>query len=84
MHLKKIAIAFLMLLLSSPFCVNFQAVDAQDRTLAEVINDVASNIQTHSSSWNVIYDQIFCRQNASVFDKAIIEALNSYDYCNRP
>lgn len=30
----------------------------------------------------MIYDQIFCRQNASVFDNAILEALYAYDYCN--
>jgi hypothetical protein len=82
MHLKKTAIVFLLLLLSSPFCVNIQVVHAQDRTLAEVINKVASNIQTKSSSGNVIYDQIFCRQNRSVFDNAITQALEGGDLCS--
>ena len=50
------------------------------QTLADTINAVLSGIQTKNSSWNVIYDQIFCSQNTAVYDNAITRALNDKDY----
>ncbi len=49
-------------------------------TLAETINTVLSNISETNSYWNTVYDQIFCRQNATVFDSAINQAVNAGDY----
>jgi hypothetical protein len=49
-------------------------------SLAGTIHAVLSGIHEQNSSWNVIYDQIFCRQNTTVYDNAITKALNSKDY----
>ncbi|MCL2135189.1 MAG: hypothetical protein FWH37_06510 [Candidatus Bathyarchaeota archaeon] len=49
-------------------------------TLAETINTVLNGVQEQNSSWNVIYDQIFCRQDTSVYDNVIAEALSRQDY----
>lgn len=72
----------LVLLLALQFTeLQIQPVHAQtEMTLAETINAVLNQIQETNSSWNVIYDQIFCRQNASVYDTAITQALNAADY----
>ena len=49
-------------------------------TLADTINIVLNGVQEQNSPWNVIYDQIFCRQNTTVYDNAITKALNDQDY----
>jgi hypothetical protein len=55
-------------------------VPVSSETLAETINAVLNGIQERNSSWNVIYDQIFCRQDTAVYDNAIAKALNNKDY----
>jgi hypothetical protein len=74
---------FLMLLVSMPPLVNplsAESTTSSHETLADTINAVLSGIQEKNSSWNVIYDQIFCRQNPTVYDNAITKALNNKDY----
>jgi hypothetical protein len=70
----------LILLLTSSFYMDLQNSQAQDQTLAQVINNVTGNIQTVNSSWNTIYDQIFCKQNTTVYDNSILDVLNNSDY----
>jgi hypothetical protein len=73
---------FLVLLLAFQLAeLQIQPVHAQTEiTLAETINAVLHKIQETNSSWNVVYDQVFCRQNASVYDNAITQALDAADY----
>ena len=68
-------------MLCSPFFLNLQVVHADEpATLADAINNVLSNIQTTDSPWEVIYGQVFGLQNQTVFDDAILQALNQSDY----
>jgi hypothetical protein len=79
--LKKTSIILLIALLCSPFYLNLQVVHADEpATLADAINNVLSNIQTTDSPWEVIYGQVFGLQNQTVFDDAILQALNQSDY----
>ena len=73
----------MVLLLTVQF-IGSQTVHAQETplTLAETINSVLTNIKETNSSWNTIFDQVFCRQNASVFDAAASQALEKKDYQN--
>ena len=79
--MKKTSIILLIALLCSPFYLNLQVVHADEpATLADAINNVLSNIQTTDSPWEVIYGQVFGLQNQTVFDDAILQALNQSDY----
>jgi hypothetical protein len=79
-NLKKTPIILLIVLLCSSLYLNLQTVHAeQEPTLAEVIDSVASNIQTNDSLWNVIYGQVFGLQNQTVFDNSILQALSQND-----
>jgi hypothetical protein len=74
---------FLVFLVSGSFVGSLSAQNSdvsQSMTLADTINAVLSDVKVSDSSWNVIYDQIFCRQDVTVFDSAIVQALNSADY----
>ncbi|MDR0374077.1 MAG: hypothetical protein LBI79_11150 [Nitrososphaerota archaeon] len=81
-YVNVLAVA-LMLLVSIPL-VNAQPTETKTTqiapTLADTINAVLSNIQEKNSPWNVIYDQIFCRQNTTIYDNTITKALNNKDY----
>jgi hypothetical protein len=74
----------LLILISSPLSLNLQTVDAQETqdesTLAEVITDVAKNIQTTDSALNAIFGQIFGLNDRTVFDNAIQQVLNNNLY----
>lgn len=75
------SVILLIILLSSSFYFNLQAVSAQKQPiLAEVINSVLSNIQPVPSPWSVIYGQVFGYENQSVYDDAIVQALAGSDY----
>ncbi|MGD6853060.1 MAG: hypothetical protein ACQCN6_13460 [Candidatus Bathyarchaeia archaeon] len=76
------ALTLLLIVIVSLSLVCCQGVNAQTAqpTLAETINNILSNIHEANSSWNVIYDQIFCRQNTTVYDNAITQALNKSNY----
>jgi len=76
---------FLLFLISTPPLVNplsaqVNTTPPQQETLADTINTILNGIQEQNSPWNVIYDQIFCRQNTTVYDNAITKALNNHDY----
>ncbi len=77
------ALAVLFILLFAVQFSNLQPAQAQAApTLAETINSVLSNVNVTDSVWNTVFDQIFCRQNASVFDFAITKAQNSSRYAD--
>jgi hypothetical protein len=57
-----------------------QTTTPTNETLANTINTILNGIQEKNSPWNVIYDQIFCRQNTTVYDNAITKALNNKNY----
>jgi hypothetical protein len=72
---------FLVLLVSMPLASPISAEpNPSPETLADTINTVLNGIIEQNSSWNVIYDQIFCRQNTTVYDNAITNALDNKDY----
>ncbi len=71
----------LIVIVSLPLvCCQSVAAQTSQPTLAETIHNVLSTVHDTNSSCNVIYDQIFCRQNTTVFDNAITQALNRSDY----
>ena len=82
--MRKISIVLLIVLLSSPFYLNIQAVHAEETepALASAINNALSNIQNTVSPWSVTYGQVFGLRNQSVFDDAILKALSQSDYLN--
>jgi hypothetical protein len=75
---------FLLFLVSvslvSPLYAEPNNNGSQPKTLADTINAVLSDVQEQNSPWNVIYDQIFCRQDTDVYDNAISKALSGNDY----
>ena len=80
--MRKISIILLIVLLSSPFYLNIQPVHADEpATLADAINNVASNIQA-TDAWTAVYNQIFDLQNQSAFDNAILQAYAQNDSLN--
>lgn len=79
--LRKVSIVLLIALLGSPFYLHLQMVRAeQTPTLAGTIHKVLGNIQVADSAWNVVYGQVFGLQDESVFDSAIVSALNQNDF----
>jgi hypothetical protein len=80
--LAKSLMLILILLLTLQFIASQPAHAQTTPTLADTISAVLEKIEETNSSWNVIYDQIFCRQNASVYDNAIIHAVKNLDYQN--
>lgn len=52
------------------------------QTLAETINNILDNVSVTDSVWNTVYGQVFCRQNASVFNTAITKAASSESYAD--
>jgi hypothetical protein len=80
---KPVIALVLAVLLGSSFYAGYGSfsVHAQSElTLAETINNVVSNIQDWSSPWTVLYGQIFSQTNQSIYDMAILQALNQSDY----
>ena len=73
-----LALLFSISLISLPSV--WSAENNPPQTLADTINTILEGVQEKNSSWNVIYDQIFCRQNTTVYDNAITQALNTKDY----
>jgi hypothetical protein len=79
---------FLLLLISTSTLVNPLSAEENNNnitptapeTLADIIYTVINGIQEKNSPWNVIYDQIFCLQNTTVYDNAITKALNKCNY----
>ena len=70
----------LIVLLCSSLYLNLQVIHAEQwPTLAEVINNVTSKIQT-TDAWTCVYNQIFGLSNQSAFDVAITQALSQNDY----
>jgi hypothetical protein len=79
-----VASSILVMFVASSFIVLYKipSANADDANpiLTDAINSVLSGIQTTDSPWSVIYSQVFGLQNQSVFDDAILQALNASDY----